>query len=100
MKPGLRVQPKYLTELGEASGVISTDKANKKFYIVIIRDDKRDMSRLESRPDVQKLDSLTKAALEKIGIDTAKMADTATQDEMEKSLTSWLTGQERTLRSL
>jgi hypothetical protein len=93
--------PKYLAELGNAKGVISLDEAGKPYYIIVIEDDKQDMSKFESHAEVKKLDSkFEKIGLESVGIDTSAMKAIPSVDEIEQELTKWLINETKTLRTL
>lgn len=94
--------PKYLDLLGTSRGVTDWDRiTGKEYYLVIIEDDKQDMKKLEECSDVKKIDAtfLTKenvASLLSVSIAASKPS----QDDLEKLVVKWLTGDEKTLRTL
>ncbi|OQB05255.1 MAG: hypothetical protein BWY21_02042 [Parcubacteria group bacterium ADurb.Bin216] len=95
--------PKYLYEgyLGSARGVTDWNNVTgKEYYIIIIDDDKQDMTELEKQSDVKKIDAtyLTKENVSSLGISV--VASKPSQDELEKMVVKWLTGSEKTLRTL
>jgi hypothetical protein len=93
-------RPKYLADIGVASGVISVDIANKHFYIVKIADDLRDMSALEAHNDVRPLDPARLRYQHLVALGITGVDANSTQDELEKALCEWLVGERRTLRTL
>jgi hypothetical protein len=98
---GMRRCPKYLDLMGAARGVTDWNKTTgKEYYLVIVEDDKQDMKKLEECSDVKKIDTtfLTKTNIESLGISV--LSTKPSQDDLEKLLVKWLTGDEKTLRTI
>lgn len=100
---GMKRCPKYLHEglIGTARGVTDwNNTTGKEYYLVIIEDDKQDMKKLEECSDVKKIDTtfLTKTNIESLGISV--LSTKPSQDDLEKLLVKWLTGDEKTLRAI
>lgn len=99
---GMNRCPKYLDLIGTARGVTDwNNTTGKEYYLVIIEDDKQDMAKLEEYSDVKKIDTsfLTKENIvSTLGVSI--LSAKPSQDDLEKSLVKWLTGDEKTLRAL
>jgi hypothetical protein len=98
---GMNRCPKYLDLIGTARGVTDwNNTTGKKYYLVVIEDDKQDMKKLEECSDVKKIDTtfLTKTNIESLGVSV--LSTKPSQDDLEKLLVKWLTGDEKTLRLL
>lgn len=94
------IHPKYFSEIGDgAKGVISQNRADRKFYILLIPDTTNTTS-LESHDDVRKLDAANLTRQKLIAIGISGIPPGATQDELEEALCEWLLNERRTLRTL
>lgn len=93
--------PKYVDLLGTARGITDWNKTTgKEYYIIVIENDKQDMSKLEKQSDIKKIDTtfLTKTSIESLGVSI--LSANPSQDDLEKLLIKWLTGDEKTLRTI
>jgi hypothetical protein len=92
--------PKYTEYLGKSRGVTDWEnRTGNKYYIVIIDDDKQDMSTLEKQADVLKIDvtNLTKKKISTLGISVSK---SPTWVELQTKLTYWLIGEQKRMDEL
>lgn len=94
------IRPKYFDKIGlGAKGIISQNKADRKFYILLIPDT-TDTTELEAYADVRKLDdkNLTWQKLSAVGV--TGVSSSSTKDQLEEALCEWLINEKRTLRTL
>lgn len=99
---GMRRCPKHLDIIGSARGVTDwNNTTGKEYYLVIVEDDKQDMKKLEECSDVKKIDEtfLTKETVASV-LGVSILAIKPSQDDLEKLVVKWLTGDEKTLRLL